>query len=339
LQPEQTTALQVLQARLQGVQQGVQALSVLPPSVPRDTQLLNLLQITDGLLGSLRWVDMEREAIEKNETYSSFDSELSLLHWNDYPLDRWQPNLFYYRYGARGLEGTSVLLVARLTAPTMALAKGLVDKALATEKKGLVGKVYLDARGMTVNKENTDPGAYDAYDQSLRDLAERLKKHTKLEVVLDDKPELFQPGACPDAALYCGWYSLSKYVDAFDWAPGAVGYHLASGEAATLQKPGGTAWCNAMLEDGITATLGPVYEPYLHSFPRPDDFFSLLLTGKYTLAEVYYRTSPYNSWTMVLVGDPLYNPFKNQPALKEADLPEAMRPHEAGKQDGLGIKD
>ncbi|MBN1589426.1 MAG: hypothetical protein JW888_07920, partial [Pirellulales bacterium] len=97
----------------------------------------------------------------------------------------------------------------------------------------------------------------------------------------------------------------------------------------TLRKPGGTAWCNAMLEDGITATLGPVYEPYLTAFPKPDDFFPLLLTGKYTLAEAYYRTKPFDSWAMVLVGDPLYNPFKNHPALDEADLPERLKKHGA----------
>ena len=69
----------------------------------------------------------------------------------------------------------------------------------------------------------------------------------------------------------------------------------------------------------------PVEEPFLASFPKPDDFFSLLLTGKYTLAEVYYRTNPLNSWVMVLVGDPLYNPFKKKPALAQDGLPERLK--------------
>jgi len=90
-------------------------------------------------------------------------------------------------------------------------------------------------------------------------------------------------------------------------------------------KPGGKVWCNAMLEDGMTATLGPMHEPYLAAFPLPDDFFPLLLTGRYTLVEVYYRTKPFNSWPMVLVGDPMYNPFKKTPPLKEENLPERMR--------------
>ncbi len=59
----------------------------------------------------------------------------------------------------------------------------------------------------------------------------------------------------------------------------------------------------------MCATIGPVYEPYLVAFPRPDGFFAELLEGERTLVEAYYRTKPFNSWMMVLVGDPLYRPF------------------------------
>jgi uncharacterized protein (TIGR03790 family) len=140
-----------------------------------------------------------------------------------------------------------------------------------------------------------------------------MKQQTDIEVVVDDKPGLFQAGQCPEAALYCGWYSLGKYVDAFDWSPGAVGYHLASSEAATLHDANSQVWCKRMLEDGVAATIGPVYEPYLFAFPRPEEFFALLLRGELTLVECYYRTQPLNSWMMVLVGDPLYRPYKAHP--------------------------
>jgi uncharacterized protein (TIGR03790 family) len=270
------------------------------------------------------WIDQQQQMLQKNETHSSFDSELSLLHWPDYSLFQWQPNLLHYRFDNLPVERPTTLMVSRLEAPTFELAKKLIDTAIATEKTGLTGKVYLDARGIKFDPKKDQRGSYGEYDQSLRDLAERLKKHTKLEVVLDNEGKLFQPGDCPEAALYCGWYRLGSYVDAFDWRPGAVGYHLASMEAATLRDPKSTVWCNAMLADGICATLGPVAEPYLASFPLPDDFFPLLLTGRYTLVEVYYRTKPFSSWQMTLVGDPLYNPFKNRPQLGEDALPERM---------------
>ena len=43
-------------------------------------------------------------------------------------------------------------------------------------------------------------------------------------------------------------------------------------------------------------------------------------TGKYTVAECFARTTLLTSWQMTLVGDPLYNPFKNKPRLTEADV-------------------
>jgi uncharacterized protein (TIGR03790 family) len=66
-----------------------------------------------------------------------------------------------------------------------------------------------------------------------------------------------------------------------------------------------------MLRDGITATIGAVAEPYLGAFPPPQEFFRQLLRGQ-TLAQAYYRTKPYNSWQMLLIGDPLYAPFKSK---------------------------
>ncbi len=322
--PEVAAQIALLKGRMEGLQQGLRALDALPDTAARDVQLLNILVQTNGLIGCLQWIDQQNELLEKNETGAAFDSELSLIAWDDYPLFRWQPNLLHYSFDhVQGKRPT--MMVSRLAAPSIGLAARLVDTAVSVEKAGLSGKVYLDARGVGYTPGKGERGSYGEYDQSLRDLAERLKKHTKLEVVLDNDPKLFQPGSCPDAALYCGWYSLGNYVDAFEWKPGAVGYHLASMEAATLRDPQSKVWCAAMLADGVAATLGPVSEPYLAAFPLPDEFFSLLLTGRYTLVETYYRTSPFTSWQMTLVGDPLYNPFKSRPQLGEDALPERMK--------------
>ena len=55
---------------------------------------------------------------------------------------------------------------------------------------------------------------------------------------------------------------------------------------------------------------GPVSEPYLEAFPVPEVFFGLLVEGRLTLAECYALSVPYLSWQMVLIGDPLYRPFR-----------------------------
>jgi len=323
LDAETAQRIEFFRGNLQGLQDGLQALGQVSDSVSRDTQIMHLLQKALGVLGTVEWIDNERDQLRSNETYASFDSELSLLLLDEYPLFRWQPNLLHYNFDVAGL-GRGALMVSRLAAPTPELAMKLVDAAIATEKTGLTGRVYLDARGMDYNQQRDGRGSNGEYDQSLRELAERLQRHTTLSVTLDNRAELFAPGACPEAALYCGWYSLAAYVDSFQWKPGAVAYHLASLEAQTLSTPGSKVWCNALLERGVAATLGPVYEPYLLAFPLPDDFFSLLLTGRYTLVETYYRTNPFNSWTMVLVGDPFYNPFKAHPQLTVDQLPGRM---------------
>ena len=98
-------------------------------------------------------------------------------------------------------------------------------------------------------------------------------------------------------------------MDAFKWRPGSVAYHIASAECRTLKRKDSQVWCKRMLEEGVAATLGPVNEPYLQAFPVPDLFFTLLLDGHLTLAEVYAFSKPFWSWQMVLIGDPLYRPF------------------------------
>jgi uncharacterized protein (TIGR03790 family) len=325
---ELTGRVDETRGRLRGLAEGLTALDQLPEAVERDEQILAILEATDGLLGSVAWIDSQRQLRQKNETYASFDSELSLLLWPDYPLNRWQPNYLHYSLDKSPIrERRFTLMVSRLEAPTPELTRRLVDTAIQVEQTGLEGKIYLDARGLAgpQNDRPNQRGSYGEYDQALRDLAGVLQENTDWKITLDNQAALFQDGDCPDTALYCGWYSLAKYVDAFDFRPGAVAYHLASSEATTLRDENSQVWCKRLLEDGVCATIGPVHEPYLAAFPRPDEFFVLLGTGKYSLVETYYRTKTFNSWVMVLVGDPLYRPFAARPLIKLESIPPKYR--------------
>jgi uncharacterized protein (TIGR03790 family) len=310
-----------------------------PPSVERDALVLAFLERSGGLLTAVEWLDQQIDVVIKNETGAAFDSELALVMWpENYQLLRWQMN--YLRPGFDNSQLPKfyrTLMVSRIDAPTLKLAKGLIDTAIQVEKQGLHGKVYIDARGLAkIDDENLPYGSYADFDHALLNTAKGIKEQTELEVVLDTSPQLFQPGQCPDAALYCGWYSLAKYVDAFQWVPGAVGYHLASLEATTLHDPNSQAWCKRMLESGVCATIGPVNEPYLIAFPRPDEFFALLLRGDLTLVECYARTSPFNSWMMTLIGDPLYRPFKYR-ADKAAAAAGSSQSAPAGSTTSAGV--
>lgn len=310
--PELTAEMERLRGMILAYLQMQQQLDSAAYGIERDTMLLDVLTRAGGLIQSIKWLDQQLSIAHKNETQASFDSELSLVMWpDDYQLLRWQPNYLRPNFEHSQLRDTfRTLMVARIDAPTLKLAKGLIDTAIQVEAKGLEGKVYLDARGIgKLDQENVPPGSYADFDRALLITAEGLKAQTSLEVVLDDKPELFQSGDCPNAALYCGWYSLGKYVDAFDWVPGAVAYHMASAEATTLHNEKSEVWCKRMLEEGVCATIGPVYEPYLIAFPRPNEFLALLIKGELSLVECYYQTKPFNSWMMTLIGDPLYRPF------------------------------
>jgi uncharacterized protein (TIGR03790 family) len=284
-------------------------------SLPAQAQYLgDKMRSSGGLLGELRFWDHLNWMYEHPRTGAAVDSELALLMVEGYPKVQWLPNPLNLRFDetpSMQRFGQAIVMVGRLDGPTPEIARRLVDDALKIEKTGLTGTCYLDARGL---KGSSKPGSYDWFDSHLVRLAQLIKEHSSFKVVLDQKPGLFPPGSCPDAALYCGWYSLAKYVASCTWRQGAVAYHVASAEATTLKRPGSQVWCKRMLEEGVAATLGPVSEPYLLAFPLPDDFFPLLMTGKRTLLEVYFRTVPQVSWQMILIGDPLYTPFKKGPA-------------------------
>ena len=266
-------------------------------------------------------LDRRRRALYHDESYACVDSELMLLWWDAYPLDRWVMNPLYFQASEKYRTATKpVVLTARLDGPSVEIAKRLVDDAIAIEAQGLRGAVVVDARGNRFDPKGSDDGyGYSGYDESMREMGKLFEK-TDLPVTLDDKSELLPPGSAKGVALYCGWYSVGNYVDTCEYVPGAVAWHLASSEAVTLRDPKSKSWCPNLLKKGVAATLGPVGEPYTLGFPKPAEFFGFLGTGQYTLVESYARSSLFCSWMTVLVGDPLYNPFAKNPKLKLADI-------------------
>ena len=144
------------------------------------------------------WIDEEQRKLRENRTESSFDSELSLVYWPEHPLFEAHPNVLAYTYDLVGVDKSRQMMVSRLSAPTLDIAKAMVDSAVAAESKGLKGKIYIDARGLAPDAQNEEDGAfYGQFDQSLRDLAARLKAAGTIEVVLDDGITLFEDGDVP----------------------------------------------------------------------------------------------------------------------------------------------
>ena len=246
-------------------------------------------------------------------TRAAVDSELALVPGGDYPLPGWLPNQYFpgsrAQTGQRLLKRDNVLMVSRIDGPDLATARRLFHDSLAAEKTGLTGRACFDARWPEPADSRKLTG-YALYDASLHRAARRVRQSGRMQVHLDSSETLFGKGACPDTALYCGWYSLGNYVDAFTWARGAIGYHIASGECATLKNPGNNGWCRQILAHGAAATIGPVFEPYVQGFPLPELFFGQLIEGYLSLGESFLVSLPYLSWQVILIGDPLYQPFR-----------------------------
>ena len=265
----------------------------------------------ERLAKSLAELDADIAKAQRVNESASVDSEIALAAAGDYPLAGWLSNPFFLgrRNEKPAVDPNRVLMVSRLDGPTETIVRRIVDDALAAEKQGLSGTAYFDARWPEPG--GTPKGGYEFYDASIHRAAKRVAESGRMPVKVDSNEKLFQPGDCPDAALYCGWYSLAEYVAAFTWKPGAVAYHIASSECTTLKQKGSRVWCKRMLEEGASAVIGPVEEPYVEAFPVPEIFFALLVDGYLTLAECYAAGTPWLSWRMVLIGDPLYRPFAN----------------------------
>ena len=304
-----------------------------------------LREIVDGTFGLLRYARLLHDQIDdldERHGTEAFDSELSLVHWRAHPHNyvggspydsattggrpQWFPNPLGY---AASLTPHPIqprtLMVTRLDAPTPELVKAMIAASVRVEAKGLRGEIVIDSLGAKPGQDPDGHKGYGVYDQTLRNLNDLLAGRPGVDVLFDDKPALLPPHSASDVALYCGWYAVGGYVPCCSFAGGAVAMHVASYTLVTLRDPAHVNWAAGLLDDGAVATIGPVAEPYLFAFPHADDFFPLLLTGKLTLAECYWRAEPVAAWQMACIGDPLYTPYRTDPVLTVADLPLRLR--------------
>jgi hypothetical protein len=180
----------------------------------------------------------------------------------------------------------------------------MMDDAIATERTGLLGRGVID---LALKR-----GAYDEGDEWLRRTAKTYR--TKGIPVYVDRyePILREEWPLPDTALYFGWYTGqvagALKSPSFRFKQGAVACHLHSFSAGTIRTTD-QAWVGPILEHGAAATMGNVWEPYLTLTIHFDVLNERLLEG-YTLAEAAWSATPGLSWQNVVLGDPLYRPFK-----------------------------
>jgi uncharacterized protein (TIGR03790 family) len=228
------------------------------------------------------------------------DSELSLLAQTDYPINACVPNPLFGNLQPTDAERGQVVEVSRLDGPTASDARGLVDLAVQAERTGLLGRAYVDIAGPR-----------EAGDQWLGTVAADISA-LGYDVSVSRGPGTLPSTARFDApALYFGWYAKDLNgpfaLPGFRFPPGAIAVHIHSFSASTLRSTT-EGWCGPLVDRGVTATVGNVYEPYLEYLHRPDLLFEALARGE-DLADAAYFALPALSWQSIVIGDPLYRPF------------------------------
>ena len=276
---------------------------------------------------NLREPASENMRPEWRRNEASVDSELAWL-----PLVKMNvqlsgplPNWVYGVTNPALLNPTNgILLVARLDGPSVEIARGLVDKALAAEHDGLWGRAYFDARGLPQTDTN-----YILGDEWILGAAE-ICRQLGFETTVDKNPATF-PADFPmsQIAIYCGWYdqhvSGPFTLPKVEFMPGAFAYHLHSFSAATLRSTN-QFWAGPLLAKGATCTMGCVNEPYLPCSPNVHAFLARLIAGGFTFGEAAWAAQPVLSWQTTVVGDPLYRPFGREPSALHAEFARTHNP-------------
>jgi len=228
------------------------------------------------------------------------DSELSLLAQPNYPIAAFVPNPLFQKENPDALERLQVVRVSRLDGPSVDDALGLVDRAVAAERTGLLGRAYVDMGGI-----------HAAGDRWLEALTIQLESLGWAPAVNRDPATLSATARCDAPVLYFGWYASNLNgpfaLPGFRFPPGAIAFHIHSYSAGTLRSTT-SGWTGPLVVRGVTATVGNVFEPYLEQTHRPDLFFRALVRGA-TLVDAAYFSLPELSWQAMLIGDPLYRPF------------------------------
>ncbi|MFD2256389.1 TIGR03790 family protein [Luteolibacter algae] len=232
---------------------------------------------------------------------ASVDSELALFGVETLPEKGILQNAFYdSKVPLSKVNAPYLVLTARIDSSSYAICKRMINDSVATEKTGLWGRAYVDIA-------NKIPEG----DQWLNSIISRNQQYgipTVTDRFNDTLPKNYP---MTEPSLYYGWYDWNvsgPFLNTgFKFRRGAIAVHLHSFSGQQLTDPHQN-WCAPLLARGAAATVGNVYEPYLHLTHHFDILHDRLLKG-WSFGEAAWAAMPVASWQGITLGDPLYRPF------------------------------
>ncbi len=244
---------------------------------------------------------------------AALDSELSLMGVSGYPIGGPIPNPYFNKdYPATQSPANFLIMVGRIDAKSYDQCKRMILDALDTEKDGLWGRTYLDF--------SRKGGGFAIGDSWIEDIT-KASLAAGIPTITDRNKDTFTTNyPMTDCAVYFGWYTFHRngpfLNDNFKFQKGAIAVHLHSMSAEQLINPAKN-WSAALLDRGAAATLGNTWEPFLQLSHHFNIFYDRLSKG-YTLIEAGYMSMNAVSWQNIVIGDPLYRPFKTTGVNRES---------------------
>lgn len=196
------------------------------------------------------------------------------------------------------------LVVSRIDAPTLSLAKEFMDNAVKVNKQLEVnGTFYVDPYADKMGKEAQQ------YTQLLIDFSSNtlplLNMDTWSTMFMDPYKDVVIPFVTNDSFVW-SWFTDRAYSDFFQStnANRIFLYNADFDGAYTIRNTSVKTWPILALQAGYALSAGAMSNPAIDGFLNPTPFFIALNEGA-TMGEAYLFSIPYLDWTLTLFGDPL----------------------------------
>ena len=238
---------------------------------------------------------------------ASVDSELMLLS-RQHALRGWLGNPYLHREETFDSTKFGMYLVTRLDGPHVDAALGLAARAVAVEQQrsfGSRGYVRFD-----LHPVGGEVG--DAFNNGILCNYRLVRRQGRLSgrIGVPERTRLpyYRPSSCYNTFFYLGWGVRQYDPRVYSWVRGGVAVCLDPLTAPSLRHTG-ESWVAGAVGDRLTATIGMVHEAGPAPYLCVAGLYRYLMAG-FTWAEAAYMCIPQLSWQAVVIGDPLYTPFR-----------------------------